>query len=258
MILSKLIHPSPFLLSLSLPIVVGSDMQPGLLPQHGPICLLSWPDSWCMGIWFPRRHVWEKKDPVLQSVELCNTGTRLRTSNWIPHVCCVQISIWSDESGNSRGGVQSAAGGGGSREEEFGLHSDSGVLLCWDCWPGTAGLPLPKLEGSQCVYLCHWTGVLGTVEVNMCLMHNISLFQYYVSYCRLTPESPRWLLVQGREDEAKAVLAKIARGNGRKMTVSRLKRPTSQPSQTSVSVTELFRTPVIRQRTLILLVAWQV
>ena len=96
------------------------------------------------------------------------------------------------------------------------------------------------------------------IMMYMCKLNIIIMPMYVAVPYRFILESPRWLLVQGREDEAKAVLAKIARGNGRKMTVSQLKRPTSQPSQTSVSVTELFRTPVIRQRTLILLVVWYI
>jgi MFS family permease len=77
----------------------------------------------------------------------------------------------------------------------------------------------------------------------------------FLAMWRVIPESPRWLLVQGREDQVKAVLANIARGNGTKMTVSRLK-PTGQPSESSVSVVDLFRGRVIRQRTLILMLEW--
>ena len=37
------------------------------------------------------------------------------------------------------------------------------------------------------------------------------------SYCRLIPESPRWLLLMGRLDECQAVLTYIARVNGREL-----------------------------------------
>ena len=73
---------------------------------------------------------------------------------------------------------------------------------------------------------------------------------------RLIPESPRWLLIQGRENEAKEVLAKIARGNGTNMTISKLKKPASPPSDGGLSTGHLFRGDVIRKRTFILLVAW--
>jgi MFS family permease len=106
---------------------------------------------------------------------------------------------------------------------------------------GICGLPLLAYIIRSWRVLCVFISLLG---LGLLAMWN------------WIPESPRWLLVQGREDQAKAVLAKIASGNGRNMTVSRLKRHTSQPSESSVSVVELFRGSVIRQRTLTLLAVW--
>ena len=53
-----------------------------------------------------------------------------------------------------------------------------------------------------------------------------------------------------------AVLARIAQGNGKQMTNTKLKKPSGQTTESSVSVTDLFRGSTIRNRTLILLVAW--
>ena len=73
-------------------------------------------------------------------------------------------------------------------------------------------------------------------------------------YSRAIPESPRWLLVQGREDAARDVLSMIAKGNGQQMPKCKLK--SSALPKGGVSVTDLFRGRVIRHRTITLVVAW--
>jgi hypothetical protein len=37
--------------------------------------------------------------------------------------------------------------------------------------------------------------------------------EIYISFARLVPESPRWLLLKGKKEEAKTVLAKISKMN---------------------------------------------
>ena len=68
------------------------------------------------------------------------------------------------------------------------------------------------------------------------------------------PESPRWLLVNGQEEQARMVLAGFAQGNGTTMPEGKLKIPL-QADNERISVMDLFRGRAIRHRTIILIVA---
>ena len=59
----------------------------------------------------------------------------------------------------------------------------------------------------------------------------------------------------GRVEQAKAVLAKLARGNGVEVALGELKvQPSAETS--TVSTLDLFRGKEIRFRTLVMLVVW--
>ena len=75
-------------------------------------------------------------------------------------------------------------------------------------------------------------------------------------HSRYIPESPRWLLVNGREIEAKKTLITIAKRNGRSLPADfTLKMPdNNKPS--SVMIVSLLKHRVIRNRMLILMLAW--
>ena len=75
-------------------------------------------------------------------------------------------------------------------------------------------------------------------------------------HCRLTPESPRWLLVNDREDEARAILERIALGNGKFLPACQLKKPVVGSSREGVSTLDLFRRKNIRHRTIIFACSW--
>lgn len=71
----------------------------------------------------------------------------------------------------------------------------------------------------------------------------------------VVPGSPRWMMVTGRVEQAKAVLAKLARGNGVEVALGELKvQPSAETS--TVSTLDLFRGKEIRFRTLVMLVVW--
>ena len=74
--------------------------------------------------------------------------------------------------------------------------------------------------------------------------------------CRVIPESPRWLLVNGHENEARAVLMRIADGNRKPLDACELKKPDLESSTGSSSTLDLFRSKNIRHRTIVLFCMW--
>lgn len=88
-----------------------------------------------------------------------------------------------------------------------------------------------------------WRWVLGASAIP-------GLIGYWIR--RSIPESPRFLAIQGRTDEARAVLQQIARENGQTLTIERLEVP---KGATSLPITAIWR-GVLARRTLLLSIVW--
>lgn len=103
----------------------------------------------------------------------------------------------------------------------------------------------------------------------LCVVAALPALLGYLFYIFI-PESPRWLLSQGRTEEAEAVLQTFAKRNGSKHSYDRLtahnggdeeSRPITRhvsltPTQVKNSILDLLKHPVLRYRTLILSFEW--
>ncbi|GAB1294801.1 Solute carrier family 22 member 13 [Apodemus speciosus] len=87
--------------------------------------------------------------------------------------------------------------------------------------------------------------IIGTAPVFLLL------FYYWV-----LPESPRWLLSQGRTEEAKQLVQKAAVVNGRPLAPELLNQLVPEKTGPSGSALDLFRHPHLRKVTLILIAVW--
>ncbi|XP_041817776.1 solute carrier family 22 member 13-like [Chelmon rostratus] len=70
------------------------------------------------------------------------------------------------------------------------------------------------------------------------------------------PESARWLLTQGRKEEAQTVLRRAARVNGRVVTDDQLDKLEMEVTCRKVSILDVFRISYLRKRTLIMGFNW--
>ncbi|CAD7092117.1 unnamed protein product [Hermetia illucens] len=83
-----------------------------------------------------------------------------------------------------------------------------------------------------------------------------------LSYYWLVPESPRWLFTVGKLDEASKILQKAAERNNlpteniRSDLEKTFKEKDSKDETSKGNVVDLFRTPNMRQKSLILIVTW--
>nr|XP_038938650.1 uncharacterized protein Slc22a13l1 isoform X3 [Rattus norvegicus] len=73
---------------------------------------------------------------------------------------------------------------------------------------------------------------------------------------RVLPESPRWLLSQGRTEEAKQLVQKAALVNGRPLASELLNQLVPEKTGPSGNALDLFRHPQLRKVTLILIAVW--
>jgi len=74
----------------------------------------------------------------------------------------------------------------------------------------------------------------------------------FFSFYFIIPESPRWLLTKGREEEAREIVEKICKTNGRpyKPTMKLVDEPAKEEEGPRATIFDLFKTPNLRWRTL--------
>ena len=78
------------------------------------------------------------------------------------------------------------------------------------------------------------------------------------SYYRMVDESPRWLMVTGKEEKAMAILQKIARVNKKTMPNGKLSAPRLNVNEKTGNVLYLFRSRSVTKITLVMWFSWQV
>ena len=78
-------------------------------------------------------------------------------------------------------------------------------------------------------------------------------FHFLFLFQRFIPESVRWLLVNGRKDEAREILEKVAKVNKKEMPMEDLHVPEKTDSK---GVLELFKTWKMAKLSLIQIYAW--
>ncbi|KAL1399381.1 hypothetical protein pipiens_001183 [Culex pipiens pipiens] len=91
-------------------------------------------------------------------------------------------------------------------------------------------------------------------------------FLFYFGYMFVMPESPRWLLMKGKLEEALQVLEKMARVNGKQFPaafknklqarVDAEKRRTVKREEVSIGAFDLCRTPNMRLKTILITLNW--
>ena len=82
----------------------------------------------------------------------------------------------------------------------------------------------------------------------------MSLLIFFIS--SFIPESPRWLLSNGKTKEARKILIKLAKGNGKKLTNEMLELLQSVEEKTTGRIWQLFSTKTLSLRTVIICLNW--
>merc|ERR1719209_2246304 len=113
---------------------------------------------------------------------------------------------------------------------------------------------------------CFLVGLVETCVAGVAASQAPSLTVYiallFLSYYFLLPESVRWLVQRGRHREAREVVARVARGNGRGVLgeeeLQQYRAPLASTTTSTEGLGHLARSPVLRKRFLNVNLNWVV
>lgn len=160
----------------------------------------------------------------------------------------------------------SSFGTGGAEEANHGVHFSEHFLFLRSCLVIRCRLLVQSLETTHSCILFTVSYIFHILVVNFSAKKSHG---QKIIFCRVLPESPRWLLSQGRYKEAEKILKTMARVNNKSLpencieslkkkvhTEQKLKE--EKAKRIRYGVTDLFRYPNLRRKTIIITFIWQV
>lgn len=125
----------------------------------------------------------------------------------------------------------------------------------WSTYIGI-GLEFPWAVGYMSLPLVAWIFPTWS-HLQLAISIPVILLVILLAIPGLVPESPRWLLVKGRMDEAEEILQKAGKMNGKQNSGKlQQKHSDKEADSPSSSILDLYKTPCIRRSTLIMYYLW--
>jgi len=127
----------------------------------------------------------------------------------------------------------------------------------WSTYIGI-GLEFPWALGYMSLPLVAWIFPSWS-HLQLAVSIPVLLLSILLLMPGLVPESPRWLLVRGNKEEAEEILEKAAEMNGKQISGVKNSTKIDKEVKTDVkssTLIDLFRTPCMRQSTLIMYYLW--
>ena len=87
----------------------------------------------------------------------------------------------------------------------------------------------------------------------------VGLKQIWICYpdvCSIVPESPRWLLSNGRRDDAMAIVTRMVKVNGKTVDEKALSNLESDSAHGTGRIWQLFSTKTMTFRTTVICINW--
>ena len=113
---------------------------------------------------------------------------------------------------------------------------------------------------ASCCCLLHVSSISDVLSYADNIFAAIKYLNVFSSpHCRITPESPRWLLARNRKEDAVKLLRKMARGNSTEIpfeVLEEFRNSSDSEENENETFLDIVRCPVLLYRMLVSFIGW--